>query len=83
MTLDIDKYRINIPFIETYINNQPNMDFEAELTILAASKDIPIIAVCYYMGELYGFNTRLLNKINRLKIFYNVSNIIGHKIIVD
>ena len=45
--------------------------------MLAVSTDVPIIIVCCYIGELYGFTDDLNQKIEDLKKFYDVTEIRG------
>lgn len=68
--MNYDHYRINIPSIkQATIELDPDERY-AIISTIAVSTHVPIIAVCYFMGELYGFDDRLTSFIERLKIFY-------------
>ncbi len=74
MTIDLDKYRsMNIKNIEKILESRPEISI-SELTL---ATNIPIIAICHFYGELKGFNTALLEQIERLKKFYNIKEVVG------
>lgn len=75
MTLDADEYRINIPFIKEMTKNltdKERYDFVSELAVVTG---VPIIIICIYLTELYGHTVELDAFANRMKLFYNVSEI--------
>lgn len=79
MTIDLNKYRVNIPVIKAWIkqkHGQNPIDFASEL---AVATNVPIIVVFHYIGEIIGFSDELNDKIEKLKKFYGITKIIGKK----
>lgn len=79
MILDCDKYRLSKPAIESFMRN---LTYDARLNEIGAisvATMVPIIVVCIYVGELYGFTTELNEFIRRLKEFYIVTEVINIK----
>jgi hypothetical protein len=77
MKIDLDRYRVNIPFIEAMTKAKNEEGRIKEASILAVALHLPIIAVFYYLGELYGFTPELYKEINRLQEFYNVDLVLN------
>lgn len=75
MILKLSKYRLSAPLIPLWFRNKPDADKLEEVSKIAVATNIPIIVVACYVGEEFGFNTALLDKIERLKTFYRVSGI--------
>lgn len=77
MTLDANKYRINVPSIKLMLADKSPQERYEFIGNLAIATGVPIIIVCYYVGELYGFDIQLYAFIERLKKFYNVTEVLG------
>lgn len=77
MTLDVDAYRINIPFIASWRNNRPEESIIDAIGLMAIAYDVPIIVVCHYIGELEGYSGELKAFIERLMLFYRVDKVLG------
>jgi hypothetical protein len=78
MILDLNKYRRVIkPLVESYITRTPDADKCEDLTLIAQSTGCHILAVGYYMGELFGFSEELKAKIGRLQTYYHEVEVIN------
>lgn len=75
MILDVSRYRICVPNIEAMMRDKSEDERYQLLSIAAVSEACPIIAVCWYVGELYGFWPKLQDLITRLKEFYRIEEI--------
>jgi hypothetical protein len=76
MIYDLGAYRYTIkPVIKEWIDYK-GRDKHTE-SMLSISTGCPIVVVCYFIGELYGFDTELINRINRLEKFYKVDKILN------
>lgn len=81
MTIDLNRYRRNIkPIIEAFVTREPTADKNELIGRIALATTCPIIAVCYYMSELYGMSPELKAFIGRLVDFYKVDTILGEEI---
>jgi hypothetical protein len=79
MILDADHYRINIPHIKELTKKLKDEERVKFAGVLAVATGVPIIICCAYLGEIYGFSEKLLAFMERLKIFYAVTEIKGIK----
>ena len=79
MVLNADDYRVNAKPIEILLRDKTEQERYEAIGPIAVAYGVPIIVVCCYVGELYGFSTRLLDFIDRLKVFYTVTDIKGVK----
>lgn len=82
MRLDLNHYRVNIPTVKSWIISRPETNPEDMIGEMSVATNVPIIAICYYVGEIVGFTPELEARIERLKTFYGVKEIVG-QIIVD
>jgi hypothetical protein len=79
MTLDIDKYRVNVPAIRLATEGKSDEEKMRLIGELAVSTLVPIIAVACFVGELYGFDPELRAFIKRLMAFYKITEVTGVK----
>ena len=78
MTLDISVYRtINKDYFKAWVERFPDKNPIELIGEMSAATFVPIIAVCYFIGELKGFTPELDAKIKRLMKFYHIDNISG------
>lgn len=75
MTLDCDQYRINVVSIKALMDPKSDKERTEFISSLAIITGVPIIIVCHYVGELYGFTDALEARIGRLKHFYKVTEV--------
>lgn len=75
--IDANKYRINVKAIKLMLDKKKPEERFSHIGKVALASGVPIIIVCYYVGELYGFTDELNQKIDRLKKFYTVDNVLG------
>ncbi len=75
MTLELDAYRIQVPYIKRWLDNRPNYVFKDEVGAIALATNTPIIVVSHFIGELYGFTDEILNKIESDKKFYRITKV--------
>jgi len=72
MILDLNRYRKTIkPLVKLHIARNPDSDLNMNLSMIAQSTSCHILAVSYYLGELFGFSEELESKIVRLQTFYH------------
>jgi hypothetical protein len=79
VTLDADTYRINFNNIAHLTKDKTpseRIDFIGELAVITG---VPIIITCVYLGELYGFSEQLESKIQLLKTFYGIDEVVNRK----
>lgn len=77
MIIDCDKYRLNVKDISMMLNDKTPAERLDAIGSVAVSTGVPIIVVCFYVGELYGFSSQLYAKIDRLKAFYCITGVLG------
>ena len=78
-TLDANAYRLNIKSIKAHTIDKTPDERLALIGTLAIITNVPIIIVGTYIGELYGFNEKLNNQIQRWKDFYQITSVINIK----
>ena len=82
MKINIDKYRANIPWIIKIFEKEKNkntFDRAKICTDISVSSHIPLIAILYFYGEMYGFDQNLTDQINLIEKFYGYTQIDGKK----
>lgn len=67
--IELNKYRHHLPVIKYWCDSRKKRPIDG-ISEIAIATNIPIIAICYFIGELYGFDDELNTKIKRLKEFY-------------
>ncbi len=77
MIIDLDKTRKQKDWIKSMLDTKHQDDRYEQIGILAICAPCPVIAVCYYIGELYGFTPELDQKIQRLVDFYHIEKVIN------
>lgn len=77
MVLDASKYRLRFPYIIGLTKDKSIEELETYVSIVSIASGVPIIVVCYFIMELYGFDLKIYNLIGRLKKFYNVTEVIN------
>jgi len=79
MKLDADAYRVNIPSIRLMTEDKTPAERLEYIGNLAVATGVPIIIVLTYIGELYGFSPEIDAKLETLKAFYTVKEVINVK----
>jgi hypothetical protein len=79
MTLDLDKYRIQLPYIKAWIETRPDYIFKNEVGAIALATSVPIIVVSHFIGELFGYTDEVLAKIQSDMAFYRITEVLGTK----
>ena len=78
MILDLDRYRRVIkPLVKLHIQRNSEVDKGKELTTIAQSTECHILAVAYFMEELFGKTEELTAKIESLQKFYHHVEVIN------
>lgn len=78
MTLDANKYRVNVKVVESMMYEKTTPKDRMELIgAISVATGVPIIVVACYVGEIFGFDDKLKDFIERLKAFYHITEIIG------
>lgn len=78
MILDINRYRLSIPFI-TYLmdRSEPQDRFGATMSIAAIACHCHIVAVAYFTAEIYGMSNETQLLIQSLMKYYRIKGVIG------
>lgn len=79
MHLDANDYRARIDYIKSLTADKDSDERYDFISILSVATGIPVIIVVYYLIELYGEEDRLYELVERLKLFYNVKNVLNIK----
>lgn len=78
MVLDADRYRVNVKDIEwMLVDKETDKERLEFIGLISVATGVPIIVVCCYVGELWGFTDELKAMIERLKAFYHVTEVLG------
>lgn len=79
MTLDADHYRVNVSAIKNMLKEKSDAERMEAIGVISVSTGVPIIVVCCYVGELFGFSEELKQRIETLKAFYHVTEVLNVK----
>lgn len=79
MTLDADRYRLNVSLVEYLTKDKSPKERLELISLLAVTTGVPVIITACYIGELYGFNEEILKRIERLKDFYKIKEVLNVK----
>ena len=78
MTLDIDRYRVNVPFLIVQLarkeTEEERMSVVNEFAVVTG---VPVLACFYYYAEIYGLSPAIQRSIDSLTAFYRVTNVLG------
>ena len=78
MILDIGVYRESQkPGIKLFLDRRGLAELSRSISEMASAYHCPVIAVCHFVGELYGFTPELDELIAKLCAFYKVTEIKG------
>ena len=69
-------YLIQKPVVERMLNNNPDKDPYSLSGVIAVATGCHILVICEFIGELKGFSPQLVDKMERLRKFYNVEKVI-------
>jgi len=76
MKIELSKYRINKPYIQEWVTVKKPDDIAHTASSLAIILSCPVIVVYHYLGEVLGFNEEILGSIERLKKFYQITEVV-------
>lgn len=77
MVYEVDKYRRTVkPIIETWFENRTYSTPLSDIGVISISTYCPIIVVGYLLLEVYGPNEELSKRIDYLRAFYKVEDVI-------
>lgn len=79
MKININHYRSCKELLQHFLNMFPNSDKYHLVTEFSATQGIPLIIVYYFLGEIIGFNDKILKEIENHKKFYDIKELIGEK----
>jgi fatty-acid desaturase len=77
MILDANQYRVNIPAIASLLKDKTQEERVEWVAKLAIITGVPICITAVYVGELFGFTPELTAKLQVLKAFYHVTEIVN------
>lgn len=77
MTLDLDKYTINKPFIIQQYKESQDKNISLILSIAACSSMCPLVALAFYLASDLGFIPEITDVITKLIKFYDYQEITG------
>lgn len=78
MTLDCDKYRVNVEPIRSLVGDKVDPERTDFVGALSLSTGVPIIIVAHYLAELYGMSDVLTSKIETLTKFYGIKRVLNY-----
>ena len=71
MKIDLDRYRRVIkPIVKNFVNKNPTKDKDVIIGEVAIYTNCHIVAVAYFMAELFGMSEELQETTNNLEKFY-------------
>ena len=76
MKVELGKYRVNTKYIQDWVRNKDISDIEDTANNISMSIFMPIIPVYWYLGEIIGFTPEILKKIEKLKEFYHITEVV-------
>jgi hypothetical protein len=78
--IDLDSYRRVIkPLVELHVKRNPEQDLNNTLSVIAQTTTCHIVAVGYFLAELYGMNPNLRSKLDMLEKFYSYPEVKNYK----
>lgn len=78
MIIDLSKYRKVIkPIVKLFVDRNPDKDKCDIVGEIAIYTNCHIVAVCYYMAELYGMSEDLQKTKDSLEKFYKFPEVIN------
>ena len=77
MRIDIRVYEREKPFIQEWFLEQTFFEPKAAASCMAAALHIPVIAICFYLGEVSNWHPDFLDNIESLIKCYNYTKIEG------
>lgn len=79
MTIDLDDYRVQVEEIRKFLSTKNDWIYKEQVGMLAIYCSTPIIAVSYYIAELYGMTDEIRDKIDRDSEFYKVTKVFNYR----
>ncbi len=79
MTLDLNTYSINRPYIQQWYRESVDKDISNAVSILASATQTPCIALCFYLAEDIGYNEEIVKIMDRLVQFYDYKHILNQQ----
>lgn len=77
-TINIQPYRrVNLPLVKQWIDSKGFDQLEQTIAELAIATGCPVIAICTFIGEIYGMTEQLQASLNRKMAFYQYSEVMG------
>ena len=77
--IDLDHYRIQVEVIRKFLDYKNIWDYKEEVSMLALYCGTPIIAISYFIAELYGMTDEIRAKIESDCQFYRISEVINYR----
>lgn len=79
MRVDIGRYRENYNSIFIALKDLSWEDRRKKISEIAAATHVPLIAVLHYCLEMFGSNAEVEQKLDAVKKFYQVTEVVGAK----
>lgn len=78
MTIDLNLYRRVIkPIVKNFVNKNPTKDKDVIIGEVAIYTNCHIVAVAYFMAELFGMSEELQETTDKLEKFYRYPEVIN------
>lgn len=77
--MNISIYQHVIPLMHTIKRNRSHLKIQELTSTMSVASGVPIIAICYFYGQLYGYTPELQDQINNLIKFYNYGKVTGYE----
>lgn len=79
MRADANDYRLRIQYIKDLVSDKDSDERYDFISLLSIASGIPVIVVVHYLIELYGPEDRLYDLADRLKLFYDIREVLNVK----
>lgn len=83
MTIDLLKYKRNLPAVENYLKTNPHMSFDDKMTNLSVVTYVPLIVVAHYIMKIEGKSKEFETAVTRLMAFYKYDEIVGFEELME
>lgn len=77
MNIDLNKYKLSLPLVKSFLENNKNIDRLELASTIAVSTHVPLIVVYYYIAFFEGMSDNMKEGIERVIKFYNYEKIEG------
>ena len=77
MTIDLLRYKTNLPAVANYLKANSQMSFDDKMTNLSVITYVPLIVIAHDIMKIEGKSKEFDTAITRLMAFYKYDEIVG------